>query len=457
MAYASNSGLTLSKSTVFAAKAETAEGTPATDAAGDVMAITPENIGFTLGRDPIATDVLLATLSKQATVPGMYQVGCTCQTLIRGSGTQGTAPRDAPLLKNAFGDQFDGAAGTISSPSTTALTTSGTATEGGHLRIEVGAAYQIRRCLTEATKACTFWPPVNSAPGTSDAVQSGNAFLLTTADRPTLTGVWYFGVGSTSPKKLVLTGLRVTAMEIALETGKPGVINWTLEGLGYAVSYTAISYTVPNLGALEAPPICLGLSQTDMWAGTQDATSAVGAVVLNTDAALSVAVGDRLYIDVGANYESQTITSVADSGTTQITLGHSNFSAVSSGSPAYIMRDYCAPAATLALNYGKVDATCMNATYGKEATRAISREVTLEYGDKRFIDWDDVNLRDSPMFSEVSVALGSEEGNIAALSLPRWWRTDVALDHGDGLMNAAPSGFGGMEGSGDDELWMTYF
>jgi len=466
MAASENESYVVLKNTDFSYKEEVTENTAPTDAAGDAVLLTQDDLAVNLPRELIELNWMQGTLSKDVPLAGIFEdLGFNASCYLRGSGTQGSAPDWAILMKHVMGDVFAGTNDAVEAapaPTTTAfeVSTGSNFKQGGINRIEVTAGnFEFGRVLSVATDLLSYWPPFSAAPGAGLAAQSGYNFLLKSGVSDFKTGSAYFYMDGT--KKLVLSGCRGRAAQIALEVGQPAKLTFDMAALSYAHSYAAQGYT-PTYNRTTKPPIVLGIQHDIIYHGTQALTSAVGSVLVSSsdgNAPLEVAVGDLIIIDTdGAGaYETQTILSVTNSGSDPVTLTHGNFSAVNVGSTALIVRSNpnCMRSMEININMELIDVECASSTTGKATRLQADRTVEVNF-EEHFKSFYNLDQRDNVVYSNVRTILGSTAGNIIAIDIPRFYISEIEYDFGNQLVMQSLTGSGRQESSGgNDEIFIS--
>lgn len=225
------------RSSVLAIKAETTEGTPVKPTAGtDAVALQPD-FAMEAAFDILSNDELKSSIGKAKPILGSENPTASFSHYLRSSGVEGQAPNYGLLFKAMLGDQSTASTqyNTVSSSTTSIVkvdTGEGATFERGEfLLIKDGTnGYSIRPIHSISGDNLTLGFNLATAPGTG--IDLGKCVLYKPANlsHPTLS-IWHY-LGNDGAIQL-MSGARVTGIDIDLTAGQLANASYSLEGIEY--------------------------------------------------------------------------------------------------------------------------------------------------------------------------------------------------------------------------------
>ncbi len=225
------------RSTVFGLKEETTEGTPVAPDATTAYARLQPGFDMTPNVERLENAEFGASIAPGKAIAGNDNPSFSFAAYLRHSGTAGTAPRIAPVIKSLLGSQVDAAA---SMSTTSGSTTSSIAVTGLAASRQRGEAmliqdpvngFSLRMIETAATDAATPLFNVAAAPGSGVAIGRPNTFIpLNNTAHPSLS-IWnYLGNGDAIQ---MAAGMKTVSMSLNATSGQLINMDFSLEGLGW--------------------------------------------------------------------------------------------------------------------------------------------------------------------------------------------------------------------------------
>ncbi len=250
------------RSSVFAANEESTEGTLATAAAADFI---PIREGFTFeGRlETVQSTELIDAIAPTKSYTAKEAPRGTLPVYIRHSGTEGTAPEIAVLIKSCIGSQTDN--GTEYSTSGTSV--AGTATTRGHLEMgsdqednflegqavlikDATNGYSVRNVynVDSAGNQLDLNFNVGTAPATGTALGKANHFRAAETGHVTYSA-FHFQASSSSAFQQAMAGCRTTSMSMNFPAN--GLAEATFEFEGIQFFFNPITVTASSNDSLD--------------------------------------------------------------------------------------------------------------------------------------------------------------------------------------------------------------
>lgn len=417
----------LMRNTKAGIEKEVTEGTLVTELNSSAVLLRSDGLEINIGRESLEEGFMTGSLSKTAPIPGMYadDIGWTYPTFARGKGTL-PKPDFHVAMESLFGVEeanTNDAVAASPTPTTTAFTANSGANDlaEGQLIMVNGEITQITDIATEAL---TVWPPLSATPTALDVIHAGCNWMLSSTAWPTFSSFLHFD----GDRLLTYAGCRVNSLSMTFEVGQRCQMDFGIMALTPAMSTTAMS-TTPALDTTTAPPTCLGMVLSAMFAGVAKGTPTTTSTILSAPN-FDVAVGDEILQSTSTGWETKAVSVVSGNLGGDITLTHAAFSeAATAGETVYIRRKKCASigdSLTINIEMEVETLKCMQASSGKMASLPTSRTVTIEKT-PYFKSWQEFLMRDNVVGAELMIKLGSATGNIFAVYMPNVINSEVGL------------------------------
>ena len=234
------------RSSILAIKAETTEGTPVAPTAGtDAVALQPD-FAMEPAFDILTNDELKSSIGAGKPILGSENPTASFSHYLRSSGVEGQAPNYGLLFKSMLGDISTASTeyNTVAS-STTAIVKvdageGATFERGEFLLIRDGTnGYSIRAIHSISGDNLTLGFQLSTAPGT--AINLGKCVLYKPGATPPTLSIWHY-LGNDGAIQLV-SGARVTGIDIDLTAGQLANASYSLEGIEYFFNPIVIGAT----------------------------------------------------------------------------------------------------------------------------------------------------------------------------------------------------------------------
>lgn len=242
------------RSSVFAFKEETTEGTLETPVAADFVA---GRDGFTFQGEleTIASDELVDDIGASKSFATKEVPKGSFPKYLRHSGTEGSEPEYGIIIESAMGTktvngtEYDTIAGSTAGTSTTrgkCVVDSGEGSnfaKGQALLIKDGTnGYSIRNVRTISTDDLNLNFNLASAPGTGVNLGKAVQYSPISTGHPTYSA-YHYGASTSSGYKQAIAGCRTTALNFEFPANGFAEINFDFEGIEYFYNYITIDAT----------------------------------------------------------------------------------------------------------------------------------------------------------------------------------------------------------------------
>jgi hypothetical protein len=250
------------RSSVFAAKEETTEGTLVAAVAADFIPIR-DGFSFSGNIEVVTSDELIDDIAPSKSFTAQEAPAGSLPAYLRHSGTEGTAPQIAPLIKSCLGAQTDNA----TEYSTTGTSSAGTSAARASLEMGsndednfvVGQAvlikdaingYSVRNVHTVDSSGNQLDLNFNltTAPATATALGKANHFSPVGLGHPSFSA-YHYQASSSAAFAQAMAGCRTTGMNINLPANGLAEVSFDFEGIQFF--YNPITITASSNDAID--------------------------------------------------------------------------------------------------------------------------------------------------------------------------------------------------------------
>lgn len=250
------------RSSVFAVKEETTEGTLIAEAAGDFIPLR-DGFSFQGLLETVQSDELVDDIAPGKSFTAKEAPVASLPTYLRHSGTEGSAPEISPLIKSAIGSQTNN--GTEYSTSGTSV--AGSTTVRGHLEMgsndednfvegqgvlikDATNGYSIRNVYNVDSSGNQLDLNFNlaNAPATATALGKAVHFRPVGIGHPTFSA-YHYQASASSAFKQAMAGCRTTNMVLSFPANGLAEANFDFEGIQFF--FNPITITASSNDALD--------------------------------------------------------------------------------------------------------------------------------------------------------------------------------------------------------------
>lgn len=243
------------RSTVFAVREEATEGTLIQPSAGTQFISVRQDPTFESANDVISTDELVDDIGMSENFVGKETPSGSISKYLKHSGTEGTAPDYALLVKSIMGNQTTNA----TQYNTVASSTAGTAAVAAVIKVDTGEGalfakgqgllikdgtngYSIRNVKTISSNDLTINYNLTAAPAVN--VDLGKAVhFAPAADGHTIFSAHRYQASSSSAFHDAISGCRATQMQIDFPANDLPNVTFNFEGVKYYLNPLTVSAT----------------------------------------------------------------------------------------------------------------------------------------------------------------------------------------------------------------------
>jgi hypothetical protein len=228
------------RSSVFAVKEETTEGTLITPVAGDFIAVR-EGSALSAALETLDSDELQNSIAAAKSFTGKESPSGTIIRYMKHSGSEGTAPEDKILYESCLGTE------TISTErDTVAGSTAGTATAAAVLNVDTGEGaefaegravlikdgtngYTIRNVKSVSTDALTLNFNLPGAPASGVNLGQSIHYRPASTDHPSFSA-YHYQAGSSAAFYQAVAGCKTTSISMDLSANSLASVEFSVEG-----------------------------------------------------------------------------------------------------------------------------------------------------------------------------------------------------------------------------------
>ena len=249
----------ITKNSVLGLKAETTEGTLIAPAAvTDYLKLQPD-VAIAENKETLENAEMTGSIGVSKPIQGISVPTMSFSSYIRGSGTEGTAPDNGPLLKALFGTVAARSTerNTVASSTVSVVKVdSGEGVEfqrGDALLIKDGTnGYSIRPVHSVSTDDLTLGFDLSNAPGTGVDLGKSVTYIPQDTSHDTLSMHMYWGDGGLYQ---AISGARVLSCDITADAGQLINSSFALEGINFYNNPIYIASTDTKIDFTETGPV----------------------------------------------------------------------------------------------------------------------------------------------------------------------------------------------------------
>lgn len=245
------------KTSIMAVKTESTDSTLLAPDASGQFTVLREGFSFQGAVETLDSDELVSSLAGGATFAGKETPTASIPKYLKHSGTEGTAPDWAPIMKSAFGNQ-----NTQTEYDTINGSTAGTSSARGVIKVDSGEGanyavgrallikdgtngYSIRNVYSISTDDLTINKNLASAPASGVNLGQCIAFSPATSGHPTFSA-WLYQQETDANNAFIqaIAGCRTTSISVTISAN--GLAEMNVEFAGTKFYYNPIEITNSN-------------------------------------------------------------------------------------------------------------------------------------------------------------------------------------------------------------------